>query len=44
MFLFDHILQQKVDVRDEGADTTAIRIFGALRILKYKPPTDANTL
>jgi intraflagellar transport protein 81 len=36
--------QQKVDVREEAADQTAIRIFGILRILKYKPPNDANNL
>ena len=36
--------QQKVDVREEAADQTAIRIFGILRILKYKPPTDAQNL
>uniref|UniRef100_X1Z4C8 Intraflagellar transport protein 81 homolog n=1 Tax=Capitella teleta TaxID=283909 RepID=X1Z4C8_CAPTE len=32
--------KQKVDVREEAADQTAIRIFGILRILKYKPPAE----
>lgn len=35
-------LQQKIDVREEAADQTAIRIFGILRILKYKPPSDSG--
>ena len=33
-----------MDVREEAADQTAIRIFGILRILKYKPPTDSQNL
>ena len=37
-------MQQKVDVREEAADQTAIRIFTILRVLKYKPPTDSNNL
>ena len=37
-------LQQKIDVREEAADQTAIRIFSILRVLKYKPPTDSNNL
>jgi len=36
--------KQKVDVREEAADQTAIRIFGILRVLKYKPPTTAGNL
>lgn len=36
--------KQKVDVREEAADQTAIRVFGILRILKYKPPTDSQNL
>jgi intraflagellar transport protein 81 len=35
----------QLDVREEGADQTAIRIFTDLRVLKYKPPaSDANSL
>ncbi|XP_064639360.1 intraflagellar transport protein 81 homolog [Lineus longissimus] len=36
--------KQKIDVREESADQTAIRIFSILRILKYKPPTDSSNL
>lgn len=32
--------KQKLDIREESSDQTAIRIFGALRVLKYKPPTN----
>lgn len=43
-FLIDFSFQQKVDVREEAADQTAIRIFGILRILKYKPPSESSNL
>jgi intraflagellar transport protein 81 len=36
--------KQKIDVREEAADQTAIRIFTILRILKYRPPSDAAGL
>lgn len=32
--------KQAMDIREETPDTTAIRIFGCLRVLKYKPPTE----
>ncbi|KAL4220507.1 Intraflagellar transport protein 81 [Mactra antiquata] len=32
--------KQAMDIREETPDMTAIRIFGCLRVLKYKPPTD----
>lgn len=32
--------KQAIDIREETPDMTAIRIFGVLRVLKYKPPTD----
>ncbi|XP_050404861.1 intraflagellar transport protein 81 homolog [Patella vulgata] len=34
--------KQKVDIREETPDQTAIRIFQLLRVLKYKPPTDGG--
>lgn len=35
----------QLDIREEGPDQTAIRTFGDLRMLKYKPAaTDANSL
>jgi len=33
-----------IDIREEGADETAIRLFSSLRILKYKFPTEAAEL
>ncbi|MCP9264943.1 Intraflagellar transport protein 81-like protein [Dirofilaria immitis] len=33
-----------MDIREEGADETAFRIFNSLRILKYRPPTDIEKL
>lgn len=33
-----------IDIREEGADETALRIFNSLRILKYRPPTDIEQL
>ena len=32
--------KNKIDIREEEAESTAIRILGMLRILKYKPPDD----
>ena len=32
--------KQKIDIREESPDQTAIRIFTTLRVLKYKPPND----
>lgn len=32
--------KQKVDIREEAPDQTAVRMFQTLRILKYKPPTE----
>ncbi|XP_052104713.1 intraflagellar transport protein 81 homolog [Mytilus californianus] len=32
--------KQKLDIREESPDQTAIRIFTTLRVLKYKPPND----
>uniref|UniRef100_A0A8W8IXD0 Intraflagellar transport protein 81 homolog n=1 Tax=Magallana gigas TaxID=29159 RepID=A0A8W8IXD0_MAGGI len=32
--------KQKVDIREEAPDQTAVRMFNTLRILKYKPPTE----
>ncbi|CAH1781188.1 unnamed protein product [Owenia fusiformis] len=42
--LADIDIKHKIDIREESADQTAVRIFGVLRILKYKPPTDASNL
>ncbi|XP_065175590.1 intraflagellar transport protein 81 homolog [Sycon ciliatum] len=36
--------QQKVDLRDEPPEDTAVRMFSILRLLKYKPPTDQGNL
>ncbi|XP_041356765.1 intraflagellar transport protein 81 homolog [Gigantopelta aegis] len=36
--------KQKLDIREETPDQTAVRLFQALRILKYKPPTDYANL
>ncbi len=38
------LFQQKIDVREEAADQTALRIFSILRILKYKPPTNTTNM
>ena len=38
--MFYLLLQQAIDIREETPDMTAIRIFGVLRVLKYKPPTE----
>lgn len=35
-----YIFKQKMDIRDEGPDQTAIRMFNLLKVLKYKPPDD----
>ena len=32
--------KNKIDIREEEAEGTAIRILGMLRILKYKPPDE----
>ena len=32
--------KNKIDIREEEPESTAIRILGMLRILKYKPPDD----
>jgi intraflagellar transport protein 81 len=29
-----------IDIREEDADHTVLRILGMLRLLKYKPPPD----
>ena len=34
--------KNKIDIREEEADSTAIRILGMLRILKYKPPDEIS--
>ena len=34
------LFQQKIDIREESSDQTAIRIFTTLRVLKYKPPNE----
>ncbi|KAK2156371.1 hypothetical protein LSH36_215g03007 [Paralvinella palmiformis] len=36
--------KQRIDVREEAPEQTAIRIFSSLRILKYKPPTDSQNM
>uniref|UniRef100_A0A8R1XUZ8 Intraflagellar transport protein 81 homolog n=1 Tax=Onchocerca volvulus TaxID=6282 RepID=A0A8R1XUZ8_ONCVO len=33
-----------IDIREEGADVTALRIFNSLRVLKYRPPADIEKL
>ncbi|KAK0419726.1 hypothetical protein QR680_014291 [Steinernema hermaphroditum] len=33
-----------IDIRREGADETALRIFNALRIIRYRPPSDIESL
>jgi intraflagellar transport protein 81 len=33
-------IKQKVDIRDEGPEQTAIRMFNLLKVLKYRPPDD----
>lgn len=33
-----------IDIREEGADVTALRIFGSLRVLKYRPPVEIEKL
>ena len=32
--------KNKIDIREEEPESTAIRILGMLRILKYKPPDE----
>ncbi len=34
--------KNKIDIREEEAESTAIRILGMLRILKYKPPDEIS--
>ncbi|XP_052216960.1 intraflagellar transport protein 81 homolog isoform X2 [Dreissena polymorpha] len=34
--------KQAIDIREETPDMTAIRVFGCLRVLKYKPPTEST--
>ncbi|XP_059177446.1 intraflagellar transport protein 81 homolog [Physella acuta] len=34
--------KQKMDIREEAPDQTAVRIFQVLRVLKYKPPDHVN--
>lgn len=33
-----------MDIREEVADITALRLFNSLRVLKYRPPTDIEKL
>ncbi|OZC10947.1 hypothetical protein X798_02091 [Onchocerca flexuosa] len=33
-----------IDIREEEADVTALRIFNSLRVLKYQPPADIEKL
>ncbi|TKR57630.1 hypothetical protein L596_030307 [Steinernema carpocapsae] len=33
-----------IDIRREGPDETALRIFNALRVMRYKPPADIESL
>uniref|UniRef100_A0A0R3S0F3 Intraflagellar transport protein 81 homolog n=1 Tax=Elaeophora elaphi TaxID=1147741 RepID=A0A0R3S0F3_9BILA len=33
-----------IDIREEGADVTALRIFNSLRVFKYRPPTNIEKL
>uniref|UniRef100_A0A1I7ZJG6 IFT81_CH domain-containing protein n=1 Tax=Steinernema glaseri TaxID=37863 RepID=A0A1I7ZJG6_9BILA len=33
-----------IDIKREGADETAFRIFNALRIIRYRPPADIESL
>ncbi|VDM20254.1 unnamed protein product [Wuchereria bancrofti] len=33
-----------IDIREEGADVTALRLFNSLRVLKYRPPADIEKL
>ncbi|XP_005106145.1 intraflagellar transport protein 81 homolog [Aplysia californica] len=34
--------KQKLDIREEAPDQTAVRVFQLLRVLKYKPPDHVN--
>ena len=34
--------KNKIDIREEEAESTVIRILGMLRILKYKPPDEIS--
>lgn len=34
--------KQKIDLREETPDQTAVRVFQLLRVLKYKPPDSVN--
>ncbi|XP_025079923.1 intraflagellar transport protein 81 homolog [Pomacea canaliculata] len=34
--------KQKIDIREESPDQTAVRVFNLLRVLKYKPPDSVN--
>ena len=34
--------KNRVDIREEEPEATALRILGMLRILKYKPPLDIS--
>ena len=34
--------KNKIDIREEEPESTAIRILGMLRILKYKPPDEIS--
>ncbi|EJD75901.1 hypothetical protein LOAG_17050 [Loa loa] len=33
-----------VDIHEEAADVTALRLFNSLRVLKYRPPADIEKL
>lgn len=35
---------ERIDIREEAADETALRIFNYLKILRYKPPNDIEQL
>jgi len=37
-------IQEQINVREESADETAIRLLNALRILKYPPPRDIERM
>ena len=46
-FYFSDVLAEidaknRVDIREEEAEATALRILGMLRILKYKPPLEIS--
>ncbi|XP_013415931.1 intraflagellar transport protein 81 homolog [Lingula anatina] len=36
--------KNKIDIREESADQTTVRLMETLRILKYRPPTDSSNV